>query len=351
LTLSRGQPARIGGRVTSPDDDTHMTRFFQGDPHIRLAGTDICLDPSVPCATAVVSHGHSDHIARHDTFVATPATASFLRHRLGMHLKGWELAFGEDLELEGYIVRLIPAGHILGSAMVHVRKGGETLLYTGDFRLRPSWTAEPAEVPRVDHLIMESTYGSPDWRFPSRAEIGARLLELVAGIRARGRVPVVLAYSLGKAQEAVWWLTSNGVRVVVHPVVAAICEIYVRHGVSLGKWEVATPQGGLFTRQARDLDGAVVVIPPHMKRELEAIPRAETINLTGWALKDDWRMRADHGLPLSDHADFDELIELVELSRPSVVWVTHGSSRFARELRERGFSAEFLKRKPQMKLF
>lgn len=328
----------------------HM-RLFQSDPHIRLAGTDVFLDPSEPCGVAIVTHGHADHIARHDRFVATPPTAAFLRHRLGAHLKGTELAFGEPVDLDGYRVRLLPAGHILGSAMVHVERDGETFLYTGDFRLRPSWTAEPAEVPVVDSLIMESTYGSPEWRFPSREELGARLLDLVDDIQRRGRTPVVLGYSLGKAQEAVFWLATNGRRVVLHPAVAAICEIYVRHGVNLGRWEVAGEQSTFFAPAAAGLDGAVLVIPPHMKRDVASIPRAETINLSGWALRSDWRMQADHGLPLSDHADFDELIELVERARPNTVWVTHGSARFARELRERGFHAEFMKRKPQMKLF
>jgi len=235
--------------------------------------------------------------------------------------------------------------------MVHVERDGETLLYTGDFRLRPSWTAEEAEVPKVDGLIMESTYGSPDWRFPSRDELGSRLLELVDDIQARRRTPVVMAYSLGKAQEAVHFLVKSGRRVVVHPVVAAICEIYVRHGVDLGAYEVASDQSTFFSTAAKDLNGAILVIPPHMRREIDAVPRAETINLSGWALKDDWRMRADHGLPLSDHADFDELLELVERADPKVVWVTHGSAKFAKELRARGVNAEFIKRKPQMKLF
>jgi Cft2 family RNA processing exonuclease len=328
-----------------------MSRLFQSDPHIRLAGTDVCLDPSESCRVAIVTHGHADHIARHDRFVATPPTAAFLRHRLGAHLRGDEIAFGEPIDLDGYRVRLFPAGHILGSAMVHVEKNGETLLYTGDFRLRQSWTAEPAEVPKADGLIMESTYGSPDWRFPSRGELGARLLSLVDDIRARRRTPVVLAYSLGKAQEAVFWLASNGLRVVVHPVVAAICEIYVRHGVDVGPYEIAGDQSTFFSRASQDLDGAVVVIPPHMRRELDTIPRAETINLSGWALKDDWRLQADHGLPLSDHADFDELLELIERAEPRTVWVTHGSAAFAKQLRARGVNAEFMKRKPQMKLF
>ena len=60
---------------------------------------------------------------------------------------------------------------------------------------------------------------------------------------------------------------------------------------------------------------------------------------------------ADHGLPLSDHADFDELVSFAERCRAGVVHVTHGSKRFAEELGRRAIRAEFLHGKPQLRLF
>ena len=325
--------------------------FFQADPDLRLTVGEVHLDPSSPKSLAIVSHAHGDHIERHEQFVATPPTVAIVRSRIGASLRATELPFRQRLELRGHEIELFPAGHVLGSAMTLIRRDGKSLLYTGDFRLRSSWTAEEAEVPEADAVIMESPYGAPEWRFPSRGELGVKLLALVSDILGSGNVPVLLAYSLGKAQEVCSWLSRHGVRVVVHPAIAKINDIYVKHGVDVGPCEVWTKQAGLFATSTTQLAGAAVVMPPHLDAEIRRIPRRETVSLTGWCLKGGWRTGGDHALPLSDHADFDELIELVERVRPRVVYVTHGSKRFARELRARGFAAEFLKQKQQMRLF
>lgn len=331
--------------------DRMLGTFFQCDPDIRICDSEIYLDPKESRKIGIISHGHADHIGRHQRFVATPATAAFLRLRQGADLRGDEIAFGETLQLDRWSVSLHPAGHILGSAMVRITDGSTTLLYTGDARLRPSLTAEPAEVPPCDVLITESTYGSPEWRFPPREETGQRLLDLCRQILARGRTPVLLAYSLGKAQEVMAMLRGSDMRVVVHPFVARIAAIYERMGIDLGVWEQWGGQGTLFgPRTAMSTRARIVIMPPHLQSEIRRVPNAETVALTGWSLHKPWG-RTNHALPLSDHCDFDELIELVEMSRASVVYVTHGSNRFARELRARGVRAEFLRGKPQMRLF
>ena len=162
--------------------------LFQCDPDIRLTGSDIYLDPSEPRAVGIVSHGHTDHIGHHQHFVATPPTASFLRARVSSALRGTELAYRHPHHLGSNVVRLFPAGHILGSAMVHVSGERGSLLYTGDFRLEPSLTAEPAEVPHADAVIMESTYGAgPEWTFPSRDTLREQLTFSTPSPRCRQR--------------------------------------------------------------------------------------------------------------------------------------------------------------------
>ena len=147
-------------------------RLFQSDPDIRLPGTEIYLDPAEPRPVGIISHGHSDHIGRHDHFIATAPTASFLRIREGRDLKGTELPYREPHLIDGFTVELYPAGHVHGSAMVRVSNANGSFVYTGDFKLSASFTAEPAEVPEADAVIMESTYGqSPDWVFPSREQL------------------------------------------------------------------------------------------------------------------------------------------------------------------------------------
>jgi putative mRNA 3-end processing factor len=328
-----------------------LGHLFQCDPDLRIAGTEIYLDPAEPRKVGIISHGHSDHIGRHEHFIATPATAAFLRARSGDDLKGTELDYRQPHATHGWTVELFPAGHVLGSAMVRVSNGQDSLAYTGDFRLSPSYTAEAAEVPEAGTVIMESTYGaSSDWVFPSREDLRERLITLVRQITARDKTAVLLAYSLGKAQEAAAMLREAGVRLVMHPTVARISAIYERNGVDLGAYEVWGRESSLFGhRSTTDLRGKAILVPPHMTAGIRRIPRRETVALTGWALRG--TRDADHGLPLSDHADFPELVAFAERCRASVIYVTHGSRRFAEELRRRGIRAEFLRRKPQMRLF
>jgi Cft2 family RNA processing exonuclease len=225
------------------------------------------------------------------------------------------------------------------------------LLYTGDVRLKPSRTAERAEVPQCDFLITESTYGSPFWRFPDRAETEQRLVDLLVELIARGVTPVILAYSLGKAQESMSLLALAGMPCVVHPAVASIARIYERFGIVLGRWESWSIQGGLFDRSTRDLRGKVLIMPPHLKRDLRRVPRRKTIAVTGWALDSRRAGWTDYAFPISDHADFDELLQLVDRACPRIVYTTHGTTAFARELKRRGIAAESLRGKPQMRLF
>ncbi|HEX8407763.1 MAG TPA: hypothetical protein VF883_02785 [Thermoanaerobaculia bacterium] len=361
-----------------------LGHLFQCDPDIRIAGSEIYLDPAEPRKLGIISHGHSDHIGRHEHFVATAPTAAFLRARSGDDLKGTELAYRTPLVIQGAVsraqgagdvggdsllrpapcslppdswtVELFPAGHVLGSAMIRVSNATHALAYTGDFRLTPSFTAEPAEIPEADAVIMESTFGGDSgWIFPSREELRERLIALVRTIIARDKTPVLLAYSLGKAQEVTAMLRDSGIALVQHPVVARISSIYERNGIDLGAYEVWGRQSSLFGhRFTTDLRGKAVIVPPHLASakngsEIRRIPRPETIALTGWALHG--TRDADHGLPLSDHADFGELVSFAERCRAGVIYVTHGSRRFAEELRRRGIRAEFLRRKTQMRLF
>src|SRR4051812_32300070 len=123
--------------------------LFQCDPDLHISDSEIYLDPREPRRIGIVSHGHSDHIGRHEHFVATPATAAFLRIRAGDDLRGTELAYGVAHTIGSHTVELFPAGHILGSAMVRVTSERGSLAYTGDFKLSPSFTAEPAQAPRA----------------------------------------------------------------------------------------------------------------------------------------------------------------------------------------------------------
>ena len=209
-----------------------------------------------------------------------------------------------------------------------------TVLYTGDFKLRPSATAEPAAPPRADVLIMESTYGQPRYRLPPRDEAIAQLIAMVTRILEAGRTPVVHAYVLGKAQEVTRILTLAGLRVVQHPLVYAISLIYQQFGCELG--------AARAVRRRPPADAAVIAPPRRQKAAaLIGLRRPVSIGVTGWAVDPAWRWRlgVDFAVPLSDHADFDELIECVERVDPAVIYCTHGPPEFVTHLRKLGHNA------------
>lgn len=293
-----------------------------------------------------VSHAHADHIARHELALATPATARLYRHRLGARHRVREMAYREPVEFGGLRLTAYPAGHCLGSAMLYAENGDRSLLYTGDFKLGPSATSAPAELPHADILIMECTFGRPQYRLPPREQVVERLLGLVHGALADGRTPVIHAYPLGKSQEVTKLLTDRGVPVLQHPAVYAVSRVYEACGVELG--DFAEFDG-------RPLNGHAVVTLPRGCRDfrLPGLGRTMSIAVTGWAAEEcaKYRLGVDHALPLSDHADYDQLIETVRRVEPREVFCTHGPAEFAEHLCELGFNAYPLHPPAQRRLF
>jgi Cft2 family RNA processing exonuclease len=293
-----------------------------------------------------VSHAHSDHIARHELALATSATACLYRHRLGLRHRVLEMTFRKPIEFGGLRLTAYPAGHCLGSAMLLAESDEQSLLYTGDFKLDAPLTAEPAELPNAEVLIMESTFGRPHYRLPPRSEVISRLLELVEAALAADKTPVIHAYPLGKSQEVTKLLTTHGVPVLQHPVVYAISCIYEECGIRLGDFSVFN---------GKPVMGHAVVTLPRSAREfrLPGLDKTVTIAVTGWAMDASakYRLGVDHALPLSDHADFEQLIEAVRRVAPRAIYCTHGPIEFVDHLRDLGFNAHPLHPPRQRRLF
>jgi Cft2 family RNA processing exonuclease len=307
--------------------------MFHFDGGLKITSIDLAVDVTRRQPRGFISHAHTDHMGRHELAYCTPATAALYQKRYGTRPTRL-MPFGEPLAWDGLTLTTLPAGHVLGSAMLHVSGPQGTLLYTGDFKLRGSATAEPADPPRVDVLVMESTFGDPRYRLPPRDEAIAQLLAIVEQTLALGRTPVVRAYVLGKAQEVSRILTAAGLRVVQHPLVHEISQIYQSCGCELGPVELC---------DGPPPPDAVVIAPPRNQKAttLVGLRRPVFIAVTGWAIDPAWRWRlgADYAVPLSDHADFDELIECARRTEPAVIFCTHGPGGFVAELRSRGFNA------------
>lgn len=303
----------------------------------------LALDVTRRQPVGFISHAHADHIAPHELAMCTPATAKFYRHRRGQHRAVQELTFGNSIAFSGLQLTTYPAGHILGSAMLLADDGDQRMLYTGDFKLGESATAEAAILPTADILVLECTFGDPKFRLPPRDEVLAELLQTVTKCFEDGKTPVIYAYVLGKAQEVTRILTQAGIPVQQHPEIFAISQLYEESGCPLGNYV-------LYDGTVRP--GHALVVPPASQRRppLTGVTRPFRMAVTGWALRSDCRnwLRVDAAFPVSDHADFDELLQTVEQVCPQRVFCTHGPASFAETLRKRGVRAENLNQSAPM---
>ncbi len=317
---------------------------------LHLPQTGWWLDATRPVDRAFVSHAHFDHFAAHREIICTPGTARLMRARLRGRRVEHALPFGHAEQLDpDTTITLHPAGHIHGSAqclLAHARHG--TLLYSGDFKLRPGRSSEPCAVPRADTLVMETTFGKPQYVFPPDEETRAAIITFCRDTLAGGANPVLLAYSIGKSQEVLAQLAGSGLAVMLHPEVFRLTQI---HGQSASA-PVFPPHREF---DARELAGHVVICPPQWRDGsfLKKIPARRIAVVSGWAMDPGavHRYRCDAAFPLSDHAGYDDLLRYVELVRPRLVYTVHGfAAEFAADLRARGVEAWALGRENQLDL-
>ncbi|RFC49172.1 MAG: DNA ligase-1 [Verrucomicrobia bacterium] len=319
---------------------------------VCLPEADVWLDPWDGRERAFVSHAHSDHVAPHQEILCSSVTADFLAKRFRPSGTILPLAFGEVMERGGFRFRLHPAGHILGSAQLHVERirDGASLLYTGDFKLRPGLSSEAAEPVAADTLIMETTYGLPRYRFPPADAVLAQMTAFAADSLAEGAVPMFAAYSLGKAQELMLALGQRRPEwtFILHDSAARMTTVYEEMGYPIPPWEKL----GASTCFA----GKVVIAPPSAIRsqQLRKVRPRVTAMVSGWGIDPAARFRyqVDEVFPLSDHADYDDLLRYVGLVNPAQTLTLHGfASEFARDLRSRGREAWALTGHNQLELF
>jgi Cft2 family RNA processing exonuclease len=324
---------------------------------------DLWIDSMRMRERGYVSHGHADHAREHGTVIASPLTAQICRARFARKPRTTQIsllgkrrsrppalfeehAFNEPWQVGEHELTLFSAGHVLGSSQLLIEGEAGRFVYTGDFKLEPSYSCEAPEVKRCDVVLMECTFGRPQYVFPPRAQIAEEMIAFARETIAAGDVPVFFAYSLGKAQEAMAILAAAAMPMVVHDAIATIAEIYETAGVPLGTWrrhDAQTP-----------LNGSAVVWPPSGK----SLPRdaragaLRTAMLTGWAMDRSalYRYGAKRAFALSDHADYPSLLKYLELAEPRKVLLNHGWRDFVDRLRRVGIDAEYLDEHQQLAL-
>jgi len=307
---------------------------------------DFFIDPIRPVPRAVITHAHSDHARPgHGNVLATPETVALMRTRMGEALGGASaeaLAPGESLAVKDVSVRLVPAGHVLGSAQVVMEHAGSRAVVSGDYKRAADPTCAPFEPVRCDVFVTEATFGLPVFTHPPAYREVEKLLESVRLFA--DRTHVVGAYSLGKAQRVVALLRAAGwdAPIYLHGAHMPLCATYEALGVALGDLRHATVAG------AKNLVGQIVLAPPSAIADRWARRLTDPVV----ALASGWmrvRQRAKAGgieLPLviSDHADWPELLQTIDDVGAPEIWVTHGNEEaLMYAATQRGYRARALR--------
>ena len=120
--------------------------------------------------------------------------------------KAITLRYGETTDIAPDIrLTLQNAGHILGSSVAHfhIGDGMYNVAITGDIKFEKTWLFNPAnnKFPRLETLVMESTYGGYHDIQPSRHEASLQLRDVIGRVIRRGGKVLVPVFAVGRSQE------------------------------------------------------------------------------------------------------------------------------------------------------
>ena len=141
------------------------------------------------------------------------------------------------------------AGHILGSSTVHLHigEGAHNLLFTGDIKFGYTELFDSAETryPRLETVVMESTYGGPQDVQQPRYVAEKKLIEVIKKITENNGTVLIPSFAIGRAQE-----------------VMMVIENYARQK---GDWDIPVYLDGM-TREASAIHSTY---PEYLKKSLQ----------------------------------------------------------------------------------
>ncbi|MBN2121981.1 hypothetical protein JW721_02905 [Candidatus Micrarchaeota archaeon] len=278
---------------------------------IKVGKKSIGLDKG-KCDLPFLSHAHGDHLngmKKKEEIIATQAT---------LELASLQASIASHPQAE-----LLNAGHILGSSALYAQTDGGSILYTGDFRTKEGICTKGATPKEADRLIIECTYGDPSFSFPSPHEVYSQIAKWVT--QNQDAILIFGAYNLGKTQELIGALNEYcGITPIVTEDSEHFNKVYEKHGIKLERAVAGTQEAEEIMRGP-----FVAIAPPRIAKRSFASKLSAAFNLpaysasvSGWVQK--YRANTHAGFPLSDHADFSDILGYIEAVNPKEVEFVHG---------------------------
>jgi Cft2 family RNA processing exonuclease len=305
---------------------------------LQLPKFKIALDPTKePQGNIIfISHSHADHMLRKKTPI--PKLCSEETEKLVTVRRNAPLINTiRELSIKDIALRMIDTGHVLGSRALII-ENEKKILFTSDFCPRQRAFLQSFEPEKCDYLMMEATFGKEKYVFPPSEEVIKNAKDWVEDQFKKGCPVVLMGYTLGKAQ-LLCKIFEDFAPIYVDENIKKINDIYRECGVPLLDFERFGQN-----KQLKIPPWILITSPQSGRAKLMRKVNAKTAFFSGWAIDEEsyvHRMKVDRVFPLSDHADFNELVETVEACNPEKVFVSHGyDHEFAAYLKSRGFDAK-----------
>lgn len=283
-----------------------------------------------------VSHAHSDHLPSKNggTILASIETNHIA------NLRGFQME-NHVTSMDDFT--LYDAGHILGAKGLLF----DNIFYTGDVCTRDRGFLKGATIPKCKTLITECTFGLPEFSFPTITEIQKQVNELISELYSKGIPVILLGYQLGKAQT-ITQLFGHWEPLYLHDSVKMMNDLHVALGMPLkqGIGHTEAEKQGLLDKKPWIMVAPMMSSKNKFLSDMKTKYGAVTIGFSGWAKssKFSFGRRSDYSIPLSDHCDFNELVDLVIQSGAEQVYTIHGFvEEFASHLRSLGINAQPLR--------
>lgn len=274
-------------------------------------------------AFSLISHAHSDHYsAGHENAWATEETIALIQNNKPSFNHCQPVSFGKKQSIGEMNASFHNAGHVLGSGQIKIETGEQTVLVTSDFNPVDSILFQGAKPTECDWLVVETTFGMPEYSFPERETVHQEIGKWIQENAKQNKFTVLAGYALGKAQELTRICNEYANEVpLVHEKIFLHNQTYEKFGVKLGK----------FVKLDHNLNEANVLILPPTLLDKNIVPALEyslgkkvvTAMATGWKRGNGF----DKIFPLSDHADYSHLLEFVRECHPKQVYTMHGFTR------------------------
>ncbi|MFS4460536.1 ligase-associated DNA damage response exonuclease [Bdellovibrio sp. HCB2-146] len=305
---------------------------------LYCAQGDFFVDPWRPVKTAVITHAHSDHAHWGNQIYYTSAKNVALMHkRLGKEITLKSFNYGEKFRLGQTWVSFHPAGHILGSAQVRIEYKNNVCVVSGDFKRTPDPSCDPFEVIPCQTFVSEATFALPVYKWDSGEVTAKKIFDWWQADTERPSL--LFCYALGKAQRVLAELMRfTDRKIYLHGAVEEMTEIYRDSGIKMLPTELVTAQP-----KGYDFKGDLVLAPPSAHRSLwmKRFKDPQTAFASGWMQVRGTRRRKGYetGFALSDHADWNELLQTIRETGAKKIFLTHGRTDvLARYLEEQNIT-------------